>query len=79
MEKVKSVQIHSQTPNVHYCNRQNLLMLDAATGGNRYGQLPSVVAVVYCLSVACCVASEMRGLNVGDDFQNAMRQMRSFH
>ena len=37
MEKIKTVQIHSQTLNVHYCNRQNLLMLDAASGGNRAG------------------------------------------
>jgi len=35
MEKIKTVQIHNQTLNVHYCNRSNLLMLDAATGGNR--------------------------------------------
>ena len=39
MEKIKTVQIHNQTLNVHYCNRSNLLMLDAATGGNRAGTL----------------------------------------
>lgn len=39
LDKIKTVQIHSQTLDVHHCNRSNLMMLDAASGGNRAGVL----------------------------------------